>query len=344
MENIILLRDALTGGTASAKTEEDVSKCCLDLGFKAIRMRRGIFNQFLMTLRLCFKRGNIVLIYPAFITPTRKRYLKIRIGFLKMLGIRKKLIFYVVDLPIEQNIAARGELLGNERPLEKQILSLADCMIVFGEEMQSVLIENYGFQNRKFIHFELLDYMTKKQNGPNRNLPRSGIRIVVAGNLSRDVIEASILDLPKNDKMRVEYHFYGSNGDWIRGIRNDLVYHGLLSGNELVDEIKQYDFGLVLRNLNEGFSEYLRLGSTSKFSLYIAAGLPIVAPEEFSYVARVTKKYGVGLVFQELNEIPAIIDDNRENYSKMKEYVTQLQGKVSDGFFFKRALEKCIQT
>jgi hypothetical protein len=104
--------------------------------------------------------------YPGVLNPVSQSLV---LGFLKMIigyGLRflsflgKKIVFYVYDLPIEQNIFVHGKCPKEKfsRIIEKMFLSSASFLLVFNKLNVEYLNRCYGLNKVKFEYFEILDY------------------------------------------------------------------------------------------------------------------------------------------------------------------------------------------
>lgn len=107
-------------------------------------------------------------------------------------------------------------------------------------------------------------------------------------------------------------------------------------------------FGLVVSdNIKEqshmNFSYYNQFNNPTKLSMYLAAGLPIIVSNK-TYHAKLVKKYGIGLVVDDLNDIDNILSSiTDKDYQKMIEKVIPWQRAVSDRFFITRSLMSMIR-
>lgn len=342
MVRLFLNKQDFETNTASARTIENVRKISEEFGFVKVTTHGNVARQILRILKYTFRSGAVLLVYPKFISPTHFDYINLRLFVQRLLKYRKKFIYYVTDLPVEQQIALEVPVGERERSIEKRILSLADCIIVFDQEMQDLLVRNYGLDDKLFVHSELLDYVvdTTPQSRPKTH--SKGIGIVYAGGLEQYALEESIKSLPSDDGIPVEYHLFGPGGEWTENIRRDILYHGSRNFTEIVDAIKEYHFGLILAALSERMGQYLSLGPTNRFSLYMAAGIPVVVPRSFGYAAKIVEKYNVGLVFNDIKEIPSLVSQGMERYEEYLENVQLLQRRTTTGYHLRTALSKCM--
>jgi len=97
---------------------------------------------------------------------------------------------------------------------------------------------------------------------------------------------------------------------------------------------RYFHFGLVLK-----WSWYNEFGTTSKFSSYIHASLPVLVPEDFRYLCSVVKRFGVGLCFKDCKDLAERLRDLRpEEYERLRRNAARLGFLLRRGYFFKRAL------
>ncbi|MCD6536991.1 hypothetical protein J7L18_00030 [Candidatus Bathyarchaeota archaeon] len=102
-----------------------------------------------------------------------------------------------------------------------------------------------------------------------------------------------------------------------------MVYFGVIPPKDVPKIASEYHFGLLY--YNPSIEKYLQYGSTSKFSAYMTAGLPVICPSSLSYISYLIKKYKVGLTFNSLNDIPKILAEiNEEKYIMMRERSAEL--------------------
>ena len=90
------------------------------------------------------------------------------------------------------------------------------------------------------------------------------------------------------------------------GIGNPyLHYEGALPPKELYRELTRYDYGLLpfMPSIN---IMHLNTALPNKLYEYIAAGLPVVS-QPFKSIDEFLTKYGVGLTFNRVNELPSLL-------------------------------------
>jgi len=201
--------------------------------------------------------------------------------------------------------------------------------------------KRYDIADEKFIQFEILDYEIDFTPQKEKAFSGDEILIAYAGNLKEEYVD-DVANLPQSHN--IKYEFFGKEGRWINRIcREDIIYKGYLPPTQLASYISKYShFGIFLYNKN--FTQYLRTGSTSKFSAYMVAGLPVLCPSRYSYISYLIKKYKVGLTFNSFNDIPRLLHNlSEEDYRKLRRNCIELGEKIKNGYFFKKAVKKAIE-
>lgn len=92
---------------------------------------------------------------------------------------------------------------------------------------------------------------------------------------------------------------------------NEFIhYHGHLNQRTLLEEITQYDYGWAGFNANEKNIEHLDVALPNKAFEYIACGLPVLAFPHKT-LKEFIKRNGVGLVFDDLDEMVSKLKEDR---------------------------------
>lgn len=111
--------------------------------------------------------------------------------------------------------------------------------------------------------------------------------------------------------------------------------------DKAIEEFSQYDFA-VLIGLFDGI-EFSKVSygtcTSSKFFTYLAAGLPIIVSEEYSYLASLVRKYEIGIVInqREIFSLSEII--KKYDYEKLKINVKR----AMEDFSMKKHIDRLIQ-
>jgi hypothetical protein len=160
---ICLLPERERFGKATQQLIVDIEVFCRELGFSTKTIRSLI--SFISNL--VFSRYKLyIVLYPGTYSPIVKSFrefiIKVLISlglyFLRLLG--RKIILYVYDLPIEQNVFIWGKV-PNERfsrIIEMMFLKNASVILVFNILSSRWLIARYNLDMNRFEYFELLDY------------------------------------------------------------------------------------------------------------------------------------------------------------------------------------------
>ena len=346
MKKIFIIRNLEGYGHASTQTLKDGLRFSSEIGFAPIKLET--LPKFITRLFLNhFNMECVLAIYPYIYSPLKTSRRRTLNCFRLTNFVRKKFfILYVVDLPIHQNIAFDDLKVVDKKAyrLEKKIFESASVICVFNKLMKETIQEYAHVPDEKFIEFGILDYGVKIPR-PKKIKLEVPVKIVYAGNLEKRFMYSSASALPP--AKGINYKFFGLDGDWINALeRQDMEYCGALQPEELLSHIStNAHFGLIGRDLNNTHqTHYHNLGTTSKFSAYMVAGLPILAPSSYSYISYLTKKYKIGYSFDLLQELPEIVSEvNSDEYGKIRENCLKLGDKIKEGYFFKRAINIALK-
>ena len=218
--------------------------------------------------------------------------------------------------------------------IKKEIMNLNcyDHLIVHNDFMMEWLTK--AGVTKRMISLELFDYLSDDFN-TDKDRDVKG-NIVYAGNLSKSKF---VYRLPELDKKHFNVYGPNFNAGLLRDITN-VTWAGEYSPEEIPKQLKG-SFGLIwdgqhIEVCDEVLGNYLRYNNPHKCSLYIAAGLPVIAPEQ-SAIGAFIKKHKIGYLITTLADLQTMNMDN-ETYCSMKDNVIQLREKVINGAFFRQAL------
>ena len=250
--------------------------------------------------------------------------------FIKIAKLKKVTVFAIIhDV---ESLRSGGKDAGLVKK-EVENLNYYDCLIGHNEAMLEWLRQN-GVTT-KLVPLILFDYLADKS--PNDNGFTSFSKSVVfAGNLSKS---AFIYELEKINGWN--FKLYGpnfstytcpSNVRWIGEFKpDDVVYK--LDG----------DFGLIwdgdsIDVCDEIMGNYLKYNNPHKLSLYLAAGIPVIAPNS-SAIAALIKEYRIGILINSIHDLENVNVDSGD-FKMYKDNCKQLQQQVTQGAFFIDALKK----
>lgn len=296
-------------------------------------VKKGKFPHLWTYLKILFNNKDIdvvLVVYPTVCNPLIF-YRFLDYLFIRYISHNKIMMLYVLDLPIEQYKAR-----GLREPLdiksyknEGRVISLFDKIFVFNDAMISYFVNNYNINIDVFNKFEMLDYTVLQ---PNQTFPKIILpyQIAYSGEISEKIINEFnefSMKFPQ-----VNLNLYGKYDDGQK-LSNNLNYRGIYSPSEIVWEMSKYNhFGLITRGSDESWTDYHRFTSTSKFSAYMVSGLPVLVPRKYLYISELVKKFDVGVTFDNLDEIPFIIDNiSQLDYERMRSNAFKLGTRLSEG-------------
>ncbi|WP_129715963.1 hypothetical protein [Pedobacter sp. SYP-B3415] len=217
-------------------------------------------------------------------------------------------------------------------------LSCYDIVISHNASMSSWL-KTHGLV-RKVISLDLFDYLLKSQE-PAGNTP--GRRtIVFAGNLGKSTFIYKL-----HEFAGWNFNLYGSNFD--AGFVNrypNLHWAGSFDPQHIAAALEG-DFGLIWDGAETSHTDavlgnYMRYNNPHKCSLYIAAGLPLIAPKN-SAIGRFILSSNIGFLVDSLEELQSV-EISQGQYDTMKENVLRIRPEVISGKFFGTAIQSIEKT
>ncbi|HII67647.1 MAG TPA: hypothetical protein HA302_06545 [Thermococcaceae archaeon] len=210
--------------------------------------------------------------------------------------------------------------------------------------MANVIQLRYGVSRKKFVYYEILDLGTRslrrKHYSTQGKFGQKRI-IVYSGNLSKERVGELSSNL-KNLPAGVELWLIGPNGEWLNKFElTNLKYLGVFEEATFLSKLNEGNFGLVWYPIN--LASYFKFSSSSKFSSYMVAGLPVLVDVHAKYVAEITEKYKVGIVGKNLFDLFIKASHlDRETYYELMSNALSLGDKIRSGYFIKRALRTAM--
>lgn len=216
---------------------------------------------------------------------------------------------------------------------ETLLLRCGDKIICHNERMKDYL-KQQKIPATKIVPLGIFDYLTDALPATGRKLANE---VVFAGNLSlgKSAFLADLKDIPDTT-----FHLYGLNYE--EQDLDNVVYKGAFAPEDLVSNLEG-SFGLVwdgtsIETCDGIFGEYLRLNDPHKFSLYLAAGLPVIVWDE-SALADFVRAGNVGLTVPSLTAISAEIGKlSGSDYRTMCENAQSIAARLREGGYLKTAL------
>jgi len=207
-----------------------------------------------------------------------------------------------------------------------------DLLIVHNNSMKQWLIDS-GVTT-KMVPLGIFDYLADKP-GKKQTIKEFKKTIVYAGNLAKSKFVYLL-----NEVDQWNFNIYGPNYQQANTSKN-VQWQGVFSPEQIVTEL-QGDFGLIwdgdkINECDEVLGNYLKFNNPHKFSLYLAAGLPVIAPAD-SAIADIIKQHEVGILINNLFDLQTV-QISAEDYKKMHANTAKLQAKVIKGDYFSTALQ-----
>ncbi|MDB5111066.1 MAG: hypothetical protein JWR67_2180 [Mucilaginibacter sp.] len=253
--------------------------------------------------------------------------------FIKALRI-KKVKFFCIIHDLDELRYKEDLLIGKEA----ENLNYYDCIIVHNEIMQNWLLKR-GVTT-PMIPLQMFDYLTDKKDQdtchlvPNQNYKK----VVFAGNLTKSSFIYS-LDILSDWC----FNLYGPNfshekGD---GIKN-LHWNGSFSPAEIITRMEGA-FGLIwdgeyIDRLDDKYGNYLKYNNPHKLSLYLAAGLPVIAPTD-SAVSKFIREHNLGILVNNLLELKDMAIDDFQ-YNVFKTNVLAVSKRIKKGEYSTAAIRR----
>lgn len=310
---------------ASSKAPYDVSLIARECGYtdKFIvvpNMRLKLINvairvfKLVREVRRCGKRCKILLQYPCF----NERIFQ----YVKYLMRNRIFVTVVHDM---NSIREKGFLSRSET----SSLSLFDELIVHSPEMETCL--------RPYIkataHLHVLGcfpYLTSS----TCSTPVLGNEVCFAGNIDKSMFLRYLI--PELGKIRL--NLYGHMRCCFP-LDENVKYYGIFQPENI--SVLRGSWGLIWDGDSIGScsgtrGEYLRIIAPHKFSLYIAAGIPVIVWDQ-SAMAKVVVERRIGLTISSLYDLEQTISRvSEKQYHDMLTAISELRDEVVSGMSLKR--------
>ena len=223
---------------------------------------------------------------------------------------------------------------------EKQLLTVADYLIVHNEKMKEKLA-SFGIRPDKMIELKLFDYLIPDDN-MCFHVDLCGLEkpVIIAGALRRHK-SGYLYKLPQD----LEYNLYGVGYEDPH--QNNIHYYGAFPPDLLPFELNG-SFGLVWDGPETYtcagvYGEYLRINNPHKVSLYLASGLPVIIWNQAALADFIVSNH-LGIAVESIEDIPQALEHvDKQMYSDFLEHVAIIGKKLRAGKFTIdsiRAIEK----
>ena len=330
--------------TAGPKAPHDIYDISRKLGYKNIDLvlkganskfkRKFDINKLWMNLLFKIKKDDFII----FQHPTYG--IKEAIKFIPLFRKVKKAKFITVIHDLE---LLRGGVSTYDNEIailsDKVLLPMFDKIICHDESMKKYLIKE-GICESKLVTLDIFDYLTNSSELSENK----GIGLTIAGNLNKD--KSGYLYKLIERHPNYTLNLYGPNFDESIVLGENINYLGSFSPDELPNKL-QGQFGLVwdgdsIETCSGNTGNYLRYNNPHKTSLYLAAGIPVLIWKEAA-IAKFVEEHNVGILIDNLEEIEEVLNNiSQEKLDEMQKNAKELSLKLRDGYYFKTAIEKCL--
>jgi hypothetical protein len=251
-------------------------------------------------------------------------------GSIKRLFANNKMIFLVHDVDSLRDF-------GNQKD-ELEILNNALIVIVHNEIMAEGL-KKRGVIKPQFITLGMFDYLSDKIPV----LKTFQKAVVFAGNLGK----SQFLQKWLASKRNYDINLYGIGLDNQQSLPEHTNYCGSYSPEQLPHVIAG-GFGLVwdgdsIETGHGPMGVYTKYNNPHKFSLYVAAGIPVIVWKEAA-VAKIVRKYDIGICVDNLRQVNDFMNEITPlEYRRLVKNAQELQTRILSGFYLTRAIDKALE-
>lgn len=321
---------------AASKARKDVSHFVLQNGFRTLfrndkSKNHGKFNKAVLTICLIvklfkLKRNDTLFIQTSLIV---LRYI------LKIKAIKKfKVIYLIHDLyslrfNTEKSIRDHKVEIGKDMSL----MSQCDYVIAHNEKMVKKL-KDFGCTSY-LISLKIFDYDCHYPERRRQIQSGEKIKIVFAGYLTKACF---LEELDKVLQKSYSLIIYGAPEIPL----TSSIYMGSVDADKLPNVIEGH-FGLIWEGKYKADERdnYISINNPHKMSMYIVAGLPIIAWDK-SAAAIFIKDNNIGITISSLDELDTAIKISPKEYSMMVDNCLKIREKLINGCFLKEALQTIL--
>lgn len=326
--------------TAGNKARTDTVKILIDCGYKHIPLYKSKSRKivvFFQMIRGCLEaiinanKDDVVFIqYPYYpILVNKILFLVLRFG-----RILKR---YKIALLLHDSLGLRADGAEQENlKIEVKQLNKLDFVISHNNKMKTAICECGG--SMKQIILGPFDYLY--DGNPVKTSYDKKNTIIIAGNLSKN--KCGYLYKISESIRACSLNLYGL--DYSGEVNKKIVYRGKFAPEELISHLDG-GFGLVwdgdsCKTCNGVFGRYLAYNNPHKFSLYIAAGLPLIVWSQ-SALAAYVKKYNLGIVVNSLDEVDEILTKMSDcEYKAIINCVLKYRSEIICGKHLREAIQQ----
>ena len=249
--------------------------------------------------------------------------------FIKAAKLKKVLFFCIIHDIESLRLGGLDDALVYK---EVKNLNYYDCVIAHNDLMVQWL-KGKGMTT----HIEPLgvfDYLLKEVPIRNANTIFSKT-IVFAGNLAKSNFIYSLSAIANWN-----FNVYGPNYKVAKQHSANVMWRGEFLPDQVVYELNG-NFGLIwdgdtIDKCDNVLGNYLKYNNPHKFSLYLAAGLPVIAPKD-SAIGKMITDYGLGILIDNLTDL-LHLEITEEEYSTYKANCYRVKTRIIRGDYFLKAI------
>lgn len=227
----------------------------------------------------------------------------------------------------------------DKEKLEKEIkyLNKSKYIISHNSKMTELLIRN-GVTKNKIKNLNIFDYILKEEDREINKIKTSDI--CFAGNLEKSLFIYKLKKI-KNVKMDV----FGINYQEEKN-QGDFNYCGAYPPNEIHKKLSGR-YGLIwdgdsLKECNGLYGEYLKYNNPHKFSLYVAAGIPVVTWKKAA-IAEFIDKENLGITVDSLYDLEKeLLNLSNEEYEEKVKNILKLREKIINGEILTKLIQEIL--
>lgn len=336
--NIVLCESAQRRSfTAGNKARTDTVSILMECGFRHISLYTSKSNKALVFFQMitgifravhAVKRNETIFIqYPYYPNIVNRVLISLLSLFRKIKGFR-------IGLLIHDSVGLRSAK-NMQQLLRKEIklIDTADYIICHNKKMVEMFRQNNG--KGKYRVLGPFDYLYDAS--PAKQPDDNCCKIIIAGNLSKNKC-SYLYQMEQASNYQINLYGVGYTGE-----QNDFIhYNGQYAPEDLIAHLEgQYGLlwdGDSCHTCTGDFGRYLKYNNPHKFSLYIAAGIPVIVWREAA-VAEYVVKYNLGLCVDSLEEIDQIVSRmTNAEYEAMKQQVMNYRNEIIKGNHLKEAI------
>ncbi|MCG7858504.1 hypothetical protein MD537_16095 [Flavihumibacter sediminis] len=224
---------------------------------------------------------------------------------------------------------------GNPSLLIKELKQMASFNYFVAHNNAMMKYLSHQLPAAKFVQWGPFDFLTKP-----RFVPRKiSNEICFAGNLGKSKFLDELDHLPQ-----LYFHTYGPDPSKFLKAAGNCKWYGVFDPYELPAMI-QGSFGLIwdgdsIHQASGSLGDYMQYINHHKLSLYILAGMPVLAPV-FAGSAAYIRENGIGWLINSLDEIPGLISAlTEDDYQRAISNMRNMANEISEGNHLRSALRE----